>query len=216
MIGRTRAVTAAFALACTLALPAHAQQTPAPQPHGPSAAPLTTLPANTARPPASRVPRTEAAQPVRAPVVRRAAVQPALDPATPLDETPLRANGESYAQITREAANRGRPALPVGPGLRGPSVLRVQVLLDRALFSPGMIDGSWGKNTGMSVYWFQASAGLPATGIVDSATYARLEQAAGRPDEVVIRRALRPEEVRGPFTPIPGSIYEQANLSCSC
>jgi lipoprotein-anchoring transpeptidase ErfK/SrfK len=173
------------------------------------------LPAMRARPPASRA----AAAPVRpatGTLVRRPVVNPALAPASPLDETKVAPNGETMAQLTREAVNGGRAAFPVGPGLRGPSVLRVQVLLDRVLFSPGMIDGSWGKNTSVAVYWFQAREGLVPTGVVDSATFARLHLLAGRPQEYVVRRALTAADVRGPFITLPSSIYAQAQLNCTC
>jgi hypothetical protein len=214
MIERPRAVFAASALACTLLLAA-APSAFAQASRGP-APPLPVLPAAVARPPASRVTPTGQVFRGPPPVPKRPAVEPALNPTTPMDETKLPPNGESFAQITADAVNGGRELFPIGPGLRGPSVLRVQVLLDRALFSPGMIDGSWGKNTSVSVYWFQAREGLPANGVVDAETYARLEEAAGRPAETVVRHALTAAEVRGPFIEMPGNIYEQAKLDCSC
>jgi lipoprotein-anchoring transpeptidase ErfK/SrfK len=203
---------AALATACILAAPA-SPRAQAVNPHPAQTLPL--LPAMRARPPASRI-AAASARPARAPVVRRAALQPALAPVTPLDETKVAPNGETAAQITREAVNGGREAFPVGPGLRGPSVLRVQVLLDRVLFSPGMIDGSWGRNTSIAVYWFQARERLVPTGVVDSATFARLHLVAGRPAEYVARRTLTAADVRGPFIEMPSSIYAQAELECSC
>ncbi|HSU13730.1 L,D-transpeptidase family protein [Longimicrobium sp.] len=219
MIDRPRAALAAPALACILALAGlstHAQAQ-APGPARQAGTPgILQLPAVRARPPASRV--NAAGQPVARPaaLVRRPAVRPALAPATALDESPQKPNGETLAQMTPEAVNGGRQLFPVGARLRGPSVLRVQVLLDRALFSPGMMDGSWGKNTSVSVYWFQAREGLTPTGVVDSATFARLEQVAGRPREIVVRHVLTADEVRGPFRELPGNIYEQARLDCLC
>jgi hypothetical protein len=219
MIDRTRAAFAAPALACILALAGvptlgHAQAPAAARPAGTPT--LLRLPAVRAKPPASRV--GAGGQPVArpAPLVRRPAVRPALVPTAPLDESAQKPNGETLAQMTPDAVNGGRQLYPVGARLRGPSVLRVQVLLDRALFSPGMMDGSWGKNTSISVYWFQAREGLASTGVVDSATYARLEQVAGRPRELVVRHVLTADEVRGPFIEIPGNIYEQARLDCLC
>jgi len=201
----------ALATACILAAPGGSQaQGPRP------AQVLPLLPAVHARPPASRVAAPARPAGTTGPVVRRPAVAPALNPASPLDETKLAPNGETAAQITREATNGGRQLYPIGPGHKGPSVLRVQVLLDRALFSPGMIDGSWGKNTSVAVYWFQAREGLTPTGVVDSATFARLQAVAGRPAEYVVRRTLTAADVRGPFIEMPSSIYRQAELDCSC
>jgi hypothetical protein len=215
MMAPRRAWLPALATACILALSAAPRSAGAQaiSPRPAQVVPL--LPAVRARPPAGRV-ASAPARPAGAPLVRRPAVNPALSPATPLDESKVAPNGETAAQLTREAVNGGREAYPVGPGLRGPSVLRVQVLLDRVLFSPGMIDGSWGKNTSVAVYWFQAREGLVPTGVVDSATFARMHLLAGRPGEYVVRHALTTADVRGPFIEMPSSIYAQAELDCSC
>jgi lipoprotein-anchoring transpeptidase ErfK/SrfK len=115
-----------------------------------------------------------------------------------------------------QAANLTSPRLPIGRGAQGAAMLRVQVLLDRALFSPGMMDGKWGRNTEQAVLWFQTREGLPATGRVDSATYARLVRVAGGGVDAVRVHTLTADEVAGPFIPMPESIYEQAKLPCSC
>jgi lipoprotein-anchoring transpeptidase ErfK/SrfK len=127
------------------------------------------------------------------------------------------ANPEKWEQITAQEVNRGPIFLPLtGGDIGGPSVLRVQVLLDRALFSPGIMDGRWGKNTAKAVYFFQQREGLRTTGRVDSTTFNRLAEAAGRPQELVRAHRLTPEDVEGPFVEIPDSIYEHAKLDCSC
>lgn len=56
-------------------------------------------------------------------------------------------------------------------------VFRLQVLLDRANFSPGCIDGRFGHQTRMALEAWQQREGLPATGEVDVATRARLPTA---------------------------------------
>lgn len=140
-----------------------------------------------------------------------------LDPWTAGDSA---ANPEKWEQISAQAVN-GRPVyLPLYGDVAGPSVLRTQVLLDRALFSPGMIDGRWGKNTAKAVYWFQKREGLPATARVDSATFDRLAQLAGTPRELVRTHTLTAEDVEGPFVDLPEGngeeIYEIAKLDCTC
>jgi lipoprotein-anchoring transpeptidase ErfK/SrfK len=119
----------------------------------------------------------------------------------------------ALATLSPERVN----ARAVGPALgsQGPAVLRAQVLLDRAGFSPGAIDGAWGANTGKAVYWYQAASRLPVSGAVDSATLAHLERAVGgRP--AVIRYAVTAEDVAGPFVPLGKTPYEQAKQECLC
>jgi lipoprotein-anchoring transpeptidase ErfK/SrfK len=91
----------------------------------------------------------------------------------------------------------------------------VQILLDRARFSPGVIDGQWGKNTEKAVYWFQFAQGVQPTGEVDKATLDALVRAAG-PGEVLTRVSVTPEDLKGPFVEVPKDPYEQARLDCLC
>ena len=105
--------------------------------------------------------------------------------------------------------------VPIRGDVRGPSVVRVQVLLDRASFSVGSIDGRWGKNSEIAVYWFQGANGLPQTGEVDAATLQALVGAAG--DQPAVRTYnVTAADLRGPFRPIPGDVYAQAKLDCLC
>jgi lipoprotein-anchoring transpeptidase ErfK/SrfK len=123
---------------------------------------------------------------------------------------------ERWEDISGESINRGATHLPLHGDASGPSVVAVQVLLDRALFSPGIIDGYWGKNAEKAVYWFQQREGLPATGRVDRATFERLGQLAGQPTELVRRHRLNAEDVEGPFVEVPEDIYDKAELDCLC
>jgi lipoprotein-anchoring transpeptidase ErfK/SrfK len=135
-----------------------------------------------------------------------------LDPASGPDIP----NPEKWEQISAQAVNTLPQHVPLHGDVGGPSVLRTQILLDRALFSPGIMDGRWGKNTAEALYWFQHREGLPKTARLDSATFARLRQVAGNPRELVVRKTLTEDDVKGPFTPIPDDIYEHARLPCSC
>ncbi len=129
-------------------------------------------------------------------------------------DSATRTGPERWEEIT--PARMAQPAihLPVRRGHAGPSVLRIQAMLDRAFFSPGMIDGRWGRNTETAVYWLQSREGLPATGQVDSATYARLVALAG--SEGVRTHVLSAADVAGPFIQIPADVYQHAKLRCSC
>jgi lipoprotein-anchoring transpeptidase ErfK/SrfK len=215
-----RAVQAALVASVLAATGAHAQARPA----GPPAAPRpTTLPAMRAQPPASRRPAARpAARPATGrPVAQRpaAAPRPGVAPAAAVaSDTSKGFAGpppERWLDISAQAANAGVYHLPVGRGHTGPSVLHVQVLLNRAFFSSGMLDGRWGRNTQTAVLWFQAREGLPGSGVVDSATYRRLALLAGAAP-TVRQHVLTADDVAGPFIDIPGNIYEHARLRCSC
>jgi len=126
------------------------------------------------------------------------------------------ANPEELDHIYPTRLNEAPMYLPLSGDIGGPSVVRAQVLLNRALFSPGVMDGRWGMNTEKAVYWFQQREGLPATGQLNQATFERLIEAAGNPAQIVVQRRLSDEDVEGPFIRIPESRYDQANLSCMC
>ena len=125
-------------------------------------------------------------------------------------------NRERWDEISPESVNGVPMTLPLGGDVAGPSVLRVQVLLDRALFSPGIIDGRWGKNTEKAIYWLQKREGIRASGHMDTATFTRLVDLAGAPKQLVREHRLSEEDVSGPFVRIPQDIYARAKVECMC
>lgn len=126
------------------------------------------------------------------------------------------ANPESWEDISAEGVNQQPMYLPLHGDVAGPSVLRLQILLDRALFSPGIIDGRWGDNTEKALYWFQRREGIPATGRADAQTFERLIELAGRPQQLVREHRLTADDVAGPFVTLPEDIYERAEMECMC
>jgi lipoprotein-anchoring transpeptidase ErfK/SrfK len=89
------------------------------------------------------------------------------------------------------------------------TVLHAQVLLDRAGFSPGVIDGMAGISFEAALRGFQEARGLQTSGQLDQATRAALlqDQAAGT---VMLR--IDPSDAQGPFTPIPKEPEQQAKM----
>jgi lipoprotein-anchoring transpeptidase ErfK/SrfK len=87
------------------------------------------------------------------------------------------------------------------------AVLRAQVLLERAHFSPGQIDGGSGGNTTRAIAGFQRSRDLEPTGELDEATWTALNRDAA---PVLVTHTLTPEEVAGPFRKHPPDMMEKA------
>ncbi|WP_271896726.1 ATP-binding cassette domain-containing protein [Candidatus Phyllobacterium onerii] len=59
-----------------------------------------------------------------------------------------------------------------------PAIVRLQVLLDRAGTSPGVIDGIYGKNVTKAVASFEKMTGMPPDGTIDPDVISRLETGA--------------------------------------
>ena len=78
-----------------------------------------------------------------------------------------------------------------------PKALATQVMLDRAGFSPGPIDGRVGKNTKLALDAFQQSGAKETVS----------------PEDAVTAYTITPEDAQGPFVPaIPEDMVEKSKL----
>ncbi len=112
-------------------------------------------------------------------------------------------------KLTAEAVNDASLVTPVNAKASGPAVLRAEILLDRANFSPGEIDGGYGSNLRKAIAGYQASNGLTVSGTVDKDTWAALDRDT---EPVLAQYTIAADDVAGPFTPIPHDMMEKAKL----
>ncbi|MFC3441770.1 L,D-transpeptidase [Sphingobium rhizovicinum] len=101
-------------------------------------------------------------------------------------------------------------AEPGGKPWQPNQILQAQVALDRAGFSPGVIDGKDGMSFKAALRGFQEANNLPVTGVYDQKTSVALLEGEARPTTWLVK--IPAGFARGPFFTIPRGLNEQASL----
>ncbi|MBX5092596.1 L,D-transpeptidase family protein [Rhizobium lentis] len=114
----------------------------------------------------------------------------------------LRPEAINVASIADVETKKPPPADP------DPAIIRLQVLLDRAGASPGVIDGLSGENVNKAVAGFEAMNGLSVDGRPDPDVVSRLEDNAPIVDSYVVS----PEDATGLVDRIPEDYGEKAKM----
>jgi lipoprotein-anchoring transpeptidase ErfK/SrfK len=117
--------------------------------------------------------------------------------------------------LEAQAIDNTQFSAPSGKGrARAPSaatIIKEEILLDRAGFSPGEIDGQAGSNDQKALAAFQEANGLKPIGRLDAETWDRLTATSTEP--ALMEYEIQPADVKGPFNKtIPQSFEKKAEL----
>ena len=113
-------------------------------------------------------------------------------------------NRTAEPKFSAEAVNQ-----PSFTGTEGFGILRAQILLDRAHFSPGEIDGKMGANFDRAIRGFQTARKIAVSGKLDEPTWTALNADAS---PVVVPYRITEIDAAGPFAPVPNDMMEMAKV----
>lgn len=115
------------------------------------------------------------------------------------------------AELTAEAVETADRFGGAGEKAIDPAMIRLQVLLDRSRFSPGVIDGLEGDNVAKAIRAYEQANGLEADGKPDDPLLARLTAEDEKP--VLQRYTISEKDVNGPFLEdIPKKLEDMTKL----
>lgn len=139
----------------------------------------------------------------------RQSIETATFQASSAKSAPVNVGAPQDQTPTAPGADPKTPTVPdTAPD---PALIRAQILLDRAAFSPGVIDGLGGDNSRQAIAAYEKANDLEADGVLDAEVFAKLTATDARP--VLQDYTLTAEDVAGPYLgTVPESLEEQAAL----
>lgn len=111
--------------------------------------------------------------------------------------------------IDFDAFNSATDSPLLRSGNKGPAVARAQILLDRAWFSCGEIDGRFASNMQRIVKAYQTARDLKVTGTVTPETWASLREGNA---PTLSHYAVTENDLAGPFEATPVAMDERAKM----
>ena len=114
-------------------------------------------------------------------------------------------NAATNTQLSIDAVNSPTPDDLAGQA----ALLRSQILLDRAHFSPGEIDARFGGNMRKAIIAYQSSKNISNSGVVDAATWSMLNKDNAA---ALVNYTITAADIAGPFVRIPASMSAKSKL----
>ena len=111
--------------------------------------------------------------------------------------------------LTMETVNNALLLETVDENASPAAILRAQILLDRAHFSPGEIDARYGGNMRNAISAYQLANKVERSGIINAATWALLNK-DNLP--VLSNYTITAADTDGPFVVIPSSMLAKSKL----
>jgi lipoprotein-anchoring transpeptidase ErfK/SrfK len=109
-----------------------------------------------------------------------------------------------------DAVNKADLAAKEESGV-SPALIKAQVLLDRARFSPGVIDGRNGENVQNAIKAFEKAHNLKIDGKLDEELWTKLNEPSSEP--VLAEYTISDKDVEGPFVEeIPDKLEDLVGL----
>ena len=119
-------------------------------------------------------------------------------------QQPLQADAINAAAL--DSISTDRPAKATSSP--DPAIIHLQVLLDRAGSSPGVIDGYYGENVSKAVAGFEAMQGLPSDGKLDPDVISRLSN----DQPVIAPYVIAEDDAKGIVEAIPEDYKDMAAM----
>jgi lipoprotein-anchoring transpeptidase ErfK/SrfK len=115
----------------------------------------------------------------------------------------LNAPGNAPGNVTDNSTGAsGNTTAGAGAPAPDPTLIKAEVLLARANFSPGVIDGQDGQNLKDAIAAYAQANGLKATEALTPEVWARLNAPGAQP--VAATYTITPQDVAGPYYPAVG------------
>ena len=134
---------------------------------------------------------------------------PQIAPAAQHNKHTSLAQSEKSSATSLENFNTATDAPALHLGSNGPAVARAQILMDRAWYSTGEIDGKFADNMQRIVRAYQAAHGLKVTGTMTLETWKSLREDSA---PLLTSYTITEKDAAGPFEKTPAAMEDRAQM----